>query len=207
MIVGFKNILVVVLLLLVLPAFAQLEVGAKAGVNYGNVQISKIENTNISEMLVDNHAGFHFGLFARIDIIKIYLQPEFIFTQINADVNVKGANNVNSREKYQLNRLDVPLSIGLKLGDFRIFMGPVASFNLNPANAMFNDVYSQGSWSLMGGVGFNFWKMNVELKYEGAVTEYSTEASVKLGDEIHEVPLDVRNSQFVLSFGYTFGQK
>ena len=193
-------------MLLSWQGYAQLDIGLKAGINYGDVKISEIENPNISEIFVDNHVGYHFGFFARINIIKFYLQPEVLFTEINADINIHGVNNRQNSVGYKLHRLDVPFPLGIKLGSFRIYAGPVASFNLNSAAEMFNDVYKQGSWSLMGGVGINFWKMDVELKYEGALTEYASEASIKLGDEVHQVPLDVRNSLFVLSIGYKFGQ-
>lgn len=201
----FRNIVVAVFLLGLQSATAQLDIGAKAGLTYGNVQISNIENDNISEIFVDNHIGFQAGFFGRINIIKFYIQPEILFTQINANLNIHSTDNRYKSVKYQLHRLDVPFPLGVKLGSFRIYAGPVASFNLNSAATMFNDVYKQGSWSLLGGVGINFWKMDIELKYEGALTEYATEASVEIGDEVHFVPLDVRNSQFILSLGYKFG--
>ncbi len=205
MILNLRYILgFIFILLLVQSASAQLEIGVKAGVNFGNIQILNVDNSNISEMNVDNRLGFQFGLLTRINIVKIYIQPEVLFTQLNAEINVTGIDNRENSFSYKLNRIDIPFPIGIKLGAVGIFAGPVASFNLNSANQMFSETYKQGTWSLLGGVSVKFWKMDVEIIYEGALTEFANEASVKLGDEIHAVPLELRNSQFILSLGYKF---
>jgi len=119
----FRYIVAGVFILAFHSATAQLDIGLKAGVTYGNIQISDIENDNISEIFVDNHVGFQGGFFARINIIKFYLQPEILFTQLNADINITGIDNRYTSEKYQLNRLDLPIPLGYKIGSFRFIVG------------------------------------------------------------------------------------
>lgn len=183
---------------------AQLEVGLKGFFMQSDINLSALESVNVSAVEVKNKPGFRAGLSSRVTILKFYIQPEFVFTQFNAELKASNPEGLEASSYYLLHRFDVPILVGAKVNDFRFFAGPVASFNLNSAALMFDETWEKGSWNLMAGVGYALKKFELAVYYEWATGHYADNAVITIGDEVYDVPLTVKNSNFGFSIGYFF---
>lgn len=158
-----KASLLVFLLFSCVALQAQLEVGVKGFFMQSDISLSDLESVNVSAVTIKNKPGYRVGFTSRITILKFYIQPEFIFTQFNAEIKATNTDGLESNSYYLLHRFDVPILVGIKLKDFRVFAGPVATFNLNSAAPMFDDTWEKGSWNLMAGVGYSVKKLEFSI--------------------------------------------
>ena len=183
---------------------AQLEVGVKGVLMQSDISLADLESSNVSSVEIKNKLGFRAGTFARVNVLNFYIQPEFLFTQFNAEIRATNIEDIEKNSYYLLHRLDVPILLGVKLSDFRIFAGPVASFNLNSAAPMFEETFEKGAWNLMTGIAYSIKKIELGLYYEWATEHYADHANITIGQEVYNVPLTVKNSNFGFSLGYIF---
>ena len=169
-----------------------LSVGPKIGVSQGDVSVSNGFKGDESKM------GYHVGAFARINLPVIYLQPEILYT------NTGGSFQNNTfNYKTDFDRLDVPLMIGLKLGDiFRIQVGPIASYLINGnitavdggSTEQIVPPLEEFTFGYQAGIGLDIGNLLVDLKYESALND-----SIK---KFGQVNTDQRQNQLMLSLGF-----
>ncbi|GAB3016274.1 hypothetical protein GCM10027284_39220 [Cyclobacterium sediminis] len=168
-----------------------LSVGPKIGLSQGDVQVSDGFKGEDSQM------GYHVGIFARINLPVIYLQPEVLYTNTGGSFQ---DNTFNYDSDFD--RLDVPLMVGLKLGNvLRIQAGPVASYMLDGKVKASDGSSTQRiipptedfTFGYQAGVGVDIGNLMLDLKYEGALTN-----SV---NNFGEIPTDQRQNQIMLSLG------
>lgn len=202
-----KVVAIVFLLFSGVSVKAQLEVGLKATLMQSDIGLADLESVNVSEVTINNKLGFKAGLTSRVTILKFYIQPEFVFTQFNAEINATNTDGLEQNNYYLLHRFDVPILAGVKLSDFRFYAGPVASFNLNSATPMFGETWQKGSWNFLAGVGYAIKKFELGVFYEWATENYAERAIITIGNEVYDVPLTVKNSNFGFSLGYFFESK
>ena len=183
---------------------AQLEVGVKGVFMLSDISVSDLESVNVASVEVKNKPGYRVGMASRITVLDFYVQPEFLFTQFNAEIKATNTDGLSQNSYYLLHRFDVPLLLGVKLSDFKIFIGPVATFNLNSAAPMFDETWQKGSWNFMGGFSYTIKKFELGVYYEWATENYAESAMITIGDEVFDVPLTVKNSNFGFSLGYFF---
>lgn len=168
--------------------------------------------------------GFHFGAFARIKILGVFLQPELIFSQTNAAINLnpegfdlsQAASEVRS-SKITYNNFDVPVLLGFKIGPAHICAGPVATFKLNSGlddatKKLLEDIDAEDDMDVFTvtknatfgaqiGTGLTIAKkITIDVRYEFGLS--------KLGDKVtirdREFNTDQRGSQFIGSVGWMF---
>jgi hypothetical protein len=169
-----------------------LSVGPKIGVSQGNVQVSEGFKGDDSQM------GYHVGIFARVNLAAVYLQPEILYTNTGGSFK----DNTFSYDS-EFDRLDVPFMLGVKLGNiFRIQAGPVASYMLNgdiiarDGNTVLKYAPPSDDFTFgyQAGVGVDIGNLLLDLKYEGPLTN-----SV---NKFGEIPTDQRQNQILLSVGF-----
>ena len=193
-----KKLIVLLVVLVSLQANAQLlDYGIKAGVNFPTLQLSG--DTKISEINTTNGSGFHAGAMLRINLLLFYVQPELVYTQTNSDYMFK-LDGQDQTGTYAMQRLDLPIPVGFKLGPAAIFAGPVASFNLNAPDDIFNDSYKQATWGYQIGAGVKLFGFLAEVKYEGPFSDYAQGAEIA-GEYVE---LDARQHMWIISVGYFF---
>ena len=79
-----KLFAIVLVTLIALPAFSQIKFGIKAGVsttstvNGQSYNVTSGTNTYTVEAIKNAKYGFHGGVFLRLTLLGIYLQPELI---------------------------------------------------------------------------------------------------------------------------------
>jgi hypothetical protein len=155
-------------------AFAQFNLGLKAGLNYTTI---KAQNNEFDE---NGILGYQAGVWARIGK-KLYLQPEIYLGTKGSKIEFEsGGSNIDVKQKFTT--LDVPLLLGTKFGteklNFRIMAGPAFQFNLDDNSSAFNqafdpDFYKYRDFVTNGqiGAGVDLGSLSVDLRYETSLQD------------------------------------
>jgi hypothetical protein len=205
-----KKFLVLILIALItIPAFSQVKFGIKAGVSTTTVPTYNITGTgtNTIEALKNASFGLHGGVFLRLTLLGIYLQPEVLLATNSYEYTVNGGPNP---VKQTFNKLDVPVLIGFKAGPVRLNAGPVATVQIGTPKALIDDpnfdsMYKGATFGFQAGAGFDlFKKLTFDVRYEGSL-------SGKFGDSVtiggtggQTFKLDSRQPSVLLSIGWMF---
>ncbi len=168
--------------------------------------------------------GFHFGAFARVKIAAIFLQPELIFSQTNANIDMTPSNfdpatvaNQIRNSQVTYNNFDVPVMLGFKFGPAHICAGPVASFKLSSkldaaTKQLLTDMQSEtdmdvftvtknATFGAQVGTGLTIAKkVTLDVRYEFGLSRLGDAVTIKG----HEFKTDQRQSQVIGSLGIMF---
>jgi hypothetical protein len=202
-----KFFVLIFVVLISLPAVSQIKFGIKAGAETTTIPTYNISSgTSTITALEDASWGFHGGLFLRISLLGLYIQPEAVFATNTFDYNVSsGAAPVLKSQTF--NRLSVPVLVGFKLGPLRINAGPAASIQIGSPEALVNDpnfenMYKGAVWGYQAGLGVDLFKrLTLDARYAGSLGEKFGD-SVAIGNQ--NFKLDYGQSSFLLSLGIIF---
>ena len=207
---------VILVTLIAVPVFSQFKAGIKAGVSTNSITMNKAvqltgQTTNYTvQALTNANYGFHGGLFFRLTIMSVYIQPEVLFATSENKYKVTNLTSTVATEVSQkLNNLSIPVMIGFKLGPIRINAGPAASVSITSPKALIADasqnltsVYNKMSFGYQAGLGFDlFKKLTFDVRYEGSLQKYQTQIENVAGTKF---TLDDRPNAFLLSVGLMF---
>jgi len=203
-----KKLSVIILVALIsFPAFSQIKFGIKAGAETTTVPTYDVTTgTSNITALEDASWGFHGGLFMRIKLLALYVQPEVVFASNSFDYTVKTAT-VSEVKTQQFNRLSIPLLVGAKLGPVRINAGPAAAIQIGTPEALiddpnFEEMYKGALWGFQAGVGIDLLKkLTIDLRYAGGLGDALGE-SVAIGGQTFQ--LEYGQSSFLISLGWMF---
>ncbi len=117
-----KKLLVIILAVFIaLPAISQINIGIKAGASTTGITMEDLKTLTSGstsytvEKLKGANYGFHGGLFVRLNISKLYIQPEVLFATQTYDYTVTNVQTeAESIVKQNFNKLDIPVMIGVK---------------------------------------------------------------------------------------------
>ncbi len=210
-----KLIVILLAVFLALPSFSQLSVGIKAGLSTTTLSMEDVKTITSGayeysvEKLEGANYGFHGGLFLRLKVTKLFIQPEVLFSSTSNEYKVKDLVGTTPEEivKQTFNKLSIPVIVGLKLGPLRVGAGPAASMLINSpkeliTNNDFETVYSKMSFGYQAGLGLDiFNKLTIDLRYEGSLKKYQNQIENKLGTAVN---LDDRPNAFLFSVGLMF---
>ena len=191
----------IVLLLLLSFFFAgtYAQFGIKVGANTTTLKITGDMLDNVK----DANWGFNAGVFYRLKIAMLYLQPEAYFSTVGG--NFKYGDDPANMELYDfnLNRIDIPLIVGVKLGPIRVLAAPVAFFTISSKSSLtdFDEAMKGTTWGYQLGLGIDlFKKLTFDARYEGSISDFTE--SVEIGG----TPLEpsTKSSAFLLSLGWMF---
>lgn len=202
-IIAMKKLLITLIAILICGAsYAQFfMLGPRVGFSSSQTKINETIN-DIRYNTGEATAGFHAGLFSRITVGSIYLQPEVLFTNSGGEIELASKLGKQIR-RYEYNKLDIPVMLGYKLSkNFRIQAGPVASYllkadakeGLGDAYRDVKDNYEDSTIGYQLGIGFDIWRILLDLKYEGNLS--------KFGSKIGGFNTDLRNNQVLVSVGF-----
>lgn len=154
----------------------------------------------------EKNPSIQFGLFSRITFgsLKFFLQPELLLNmseiKIRIEDNLFGITN-SATGDHTLNKVDIIIPVGYKLGNFRIQTGPRLSIlskdKLNIFNSREQNL-NNFNWGYRAGLGVDIWKFTVDVNYEYASTQ--------IGDLIPIVDgsygFTATRNQFMWSIGF-----
>jgi len=210
-----KLFAILLTVLIALPAFSQLNFGIKAGVSTTSITMSDAKSitSGSSTYLVDKvksaNYGIHAGIFARLSISKLYIQPELLFASRSNEYTLSKVNSIvdSINVKQNLNKLDIPVMVGLKFGPLRINGGPVGSLRISSpkeliSNPNLKNMYASMSFGYQAGIGLDILKkLTIDLRYEGSLKKYQNQIENASGTKFN---LDDRPNAFLLSVGLMF---
>ena len=213
----------IIILALLLPvtfiANAQLKFGVKGGITSTSIKVDdviQIDNQDEFDQLVvkgkNAKVGFQGGVFARLTIVKLYIQPELLFTSTSGEIEVSAIggtqDGITKIREQKFRQIDFPIMVGYKAGPLRLQAGPVGTIMLSsdPALDMFEDIsvkeeFNGATWGYQVGIGFDlFKKVTIDVKYEGNLSKLAD--GVNIGEQNYN--FDSRNNQFVANIGIFF---
>ena len=204
----------VITVLIALPAFTQFNFGIKAGVNSTSLTMNDIVSvtsgtkTYTIEDVSGMNYGFHGGVFGRISISKLFIQPELLFSTSSTEYKVTDVLNTTVDEvKQKFNKIDIPVMVGVKFGPARLNAGPVGTFNITTPKELIDDpdfeaIYGRMSFGYQAGLGLDILKLlTIDVRYEGSLKKYQTKIENAAGTSFN---LDDRPSALLLSIGIMF---
>jgi len=209
-----RLLLSVIFSLTILSLNGQVEFGLKAGVSSldlasGDILVDKPGINDLKISVAEANYGFHFGIYSRIKLLNIYLEPGLIFNSSRVNYNIKegdfdsGAIETIKSEKYE--KLDLPLMVGFKTGFFRVYGGPVARLHLNSISELtevsgYGQKFKNATYAFQVGTGVDISKFRLEFSYEGSLSKVADHfvidgASYAFGEN---------PARFIASIGYKF---
>ncbi|WP_430971984.1 porin family protein [Sunxiuqinia rutila] len=185
-----KLAIILLLTSFLLPATAQLplELGLKGGFTSSKL------TTDLSQYNEESISKFHAGAFARVNIGRIYVQPEAYFNSKGGDLKDDGV--VNS---FDLKTVDVPVLLGLNLIKkgpvaLRANAGPVFSFvtkkELNSVD-FDKDQLEDNFLAWQYGLGIDFMMFTLDARMENGS-----------GDLYSGPNLESKSKSFIISLGF-----
>ncbi|MCX6320249.1 MAG: porin family protein [Bacteroidia bacterium] len=203
-----KLFAIILVVLIAIPAFSQIKFGIKAGIGTTTVPTYTFDGgANTIDALKTASYGFHGGVFLRLSLLGIYLQPEVLLATNSYEYNVKMGTNPAVLTKQTFNKLDVPVLLGLKLGPLRINAGPVATLQIGTPKALiddpdFKEMYKGATFGYQAGAGFDLFKtLTFDVRYEGSLSgEFGDAATI--GSQTFK--LDSRQPTVLFSLGLMF---
>jgi opacity protein-like surface antigen len=205
---------ILLVVLISLPAISQIKFGLKAGLSTNSISMDKAVSLTgqagqyTIQALESADYGIHGGLFMRLTLLGIYVQPEVLFATSEYMYNVTSPGSVTPVEVSQkLNKLSVPVMVGFKLGPLRLNAGPAASVSIGSPKELVNDadlkdIYSKASFGYQAGLGLDILKtLTFDVRYEGSLKKYQNQIENLTGTT---VSLDNRPNAFLFSLGLMF---
>ena len=194
---------------------AQSSAGVKFGLSTPDISPQKflVMDQGVPYYLISvehTNYGIHAGIFLQVQMGHFFMQPELLFNSSSIEYGLDSlyapdAGKVHFTGTYR--NLDLPFILGFKAGVFRIGAGPVGHMFVSGESGFkdYEGYYPDNdknkfSWGWQGGIGFDFWKLHFDLRYE---SNYST-----VGDYItfFGKPYDFAtdNKRFIGSVGLSF---
>lgn len=187
-----KLLFVLVLVGAVTLANAQspINVGVKIGGNFANIDLES-SDPSFDAGDLKSQFGFVGGGFVRINLGKISIQPEVLYSQKKFKEEAEGFTT-----EYTLNELDVPVLIGYDLVDaklvkLRLMAGPVASINLSNeigggdvdiSGDEVDELFESARFGYSVGLSLDVTKLTFDLRYNGSFSDTFDPEQIGLND-------------------------
>lgn len=190
-----------------------IEFGMKAGLNSidlasEGISIFTKDNNEFKLAFHEANYGVHFGLYSRIDLMGLFIEPSFLFNSNSVNYRLDnftegGLSSSIKNENY--NNLDIPVMVGIRLFFIRIYGGPVAHLHLNSTSDIFDiegydQQFKDATYGYQLGAGLDLWNLRVQLNYEGNSSNF--------GDHIifegNPYAFDNGSSRWIASLGVKF---
>ena len=194
-----KKILILLAIVCTNTAYGQLSYGVLGGVNASQIRILSLPaNMNASEVDLTASAGWHAGVFGRLQMLLVYIQPELMYTNIDHHMTYIDGNNELISSDVLIRRVDLPIQVGIIFGTGTLFVAPVWSAPIHSLQDVALVRPNQGTWAGQVGIGFKLSKLQLDLRYESSLTPFADE--LNLPGNI-TVPMDSRMGQLLFTAG------
>jgi hypothetical protein len=169
---------------------AQSSWGLRGGLNYNSNGEFLSEASEVYKNPKSN-AGYHVGLFKKIDLLGFFLRPELVYTSTSSSYN---------GDDLSMSKIDLPLNLGSGfIGPTYIFAGPSLQYVLSSEFAGVSTASSLKDITVGAniGLGISLNKINIDLRYERGLTE--KEMRFLTQKVYQEARIDTRQDQLILS--------
>lgn len=190
--------------------------GSVTRVSPNGTPIVNINNGKIvRDELVSNTAfgnGFQGAGFVRFIRGSFYLQPEIIYASKGGRFDfIDWSGNLLNRVDARFTAIDVPVLLGIRFRDARIFGGPVVSTALSQNTALNEGLkpyvvpdfdynyFNKPVVNSVFGLGFEFKSFFFDLRYESGIANIAT---TKIGPANNPRDFFFSTDQFIFSLGF-----
>jgi hypothetical protein len=185
-----KKAIIVLLLFASATMIAQKDsgFGIKLGLNYNSNGEYFRDAGNIAEDPTAN-VGYHVGFWGKVDLGKLYLRPELVYTKTKSDYD---------GDKFDMSKLDAPILLGLKvIGPLSVFAGPSLQYILDTDldGIVLNDVENDFTVGLNIGAALSLGNLGIDLRYERGLSNNEADFVGLSGTG----RIDTRPEQLILS--------
>ena len=193
-----------------LNGHSQLQIGLKAGLHSVDlasegVVLPNDDGEGLQLNFLDSKYGIHFGLYTRLTLLGIYVEPAFILNSTSVDYTLEQLGDqgpFQSIKNETYHNLDIPVMIGLKAGIFRLFGGPVAHMHINSSSDLidfpgYEQRFKDASYGFQAGMGIDLWKLRLEAIYEGNLSRFGEHITISG----QEYSFDESASRIIFSVG------
>ena len=190
-----------------IPLNAQFDLGFKFGVHSFDLNSPKdilFPNQEGSIKFTDAKLGFQGGIYSKIQIAGIFLEPRFMLHSTKVEYTFNGENGgiPSSVIEEEFTNLDIPVLIGFSPLFFDIYGGPVAHIHLDSASDLFNfsdygEMFDTANYGYRLGLGFGIGNVNVGLEYEGNFSAFGEH--ITIGGQ--EFSFEENPNRFILNLG------
>jgi len=151
-----------------------------------------INSELVSTSNTESEVGYQFGGFYRVNIDRIYVQPELLFSKIKTQLvfnDYNGVSGFNPLAQFEFNTLEIPVNIGYRIGNLRLMMGPSFSILLSGERSFLNEVekvtseYNRTNFMWHWGIGGDFQRIFIDIKYESGLSKTGESLSNLIGRE------------------------
>ena len=181
---------ILIVILGVNSIYAQSNWGLRGGLNYNSNGEFLSETSEVYKNPKSN-AGYHVGVFKKIDLLGFFLRPELVYTSTSTSYN---------GDDLSMSTIDLPLNLGSGfIGPTYIFAGPSLQYVLSSEFAGVNTASSLKDITVGAniGLGISLNKINIDLRYERGLTE--KEMRFLTQKVYKEARIDTRQDQLILS--------
>jgi len=184
-------------------AFSQFKLGVRGGFNIDNIRVDQ-NSSDRYQVSYESGLGFHFGLTTQLQISKLFIQPDLLFSTVTHDVTVEDIldNGMSEVGEQKFNKVDLPIIAGLKFDNhLKLGIGPVFTRVVSSKSDILDEEErKQATVGYQMVAGFDWKKFNLEARYEGNLRRYG--AGVKVAGTTYD--FDQRGNQFIVSMAYYF---
>lgn len=165
--------------------------GIKGGLNY-NGNGDYFESVSANAENPDRNVGYHLGIFGKIGD-KLYFKPELVYSRTKSSYD---------NDDFIMKKIDAPLLVGVKvLGPISVFGGPSLQYIVDTEfdGITIDDVNDDFTVGLNFGIGLNFSKFGIDLRYErGFSDNEATFINNNIGTGVVS-RIDTRPEQLIVS--------
>jgi hypothetical protein len=184
--------------------------GVRTQMNYGASQVKRIINSNgvdYTYATKEADVGLSFGVFTRLKVARLFLQPEFLVSDYNTVMKLSSIN-FDSIINLKQNRVDIPLLVGYSTRDrLRLYGGPVYTklleHNITSDEFLFRDIFNLttgGHWGFSAGFGFDMGQLTLDVRYETSLSRFGDSFQFRS----QEFNFDQRNNVVQVCLGWDF---
>ena len=209
-----RKLFYLTLIALLAPAlsYGQVRIGIRGGINSSKLKSSDEITAGDYKITVPNYAmlGYHVGLVGQVQLFNFFVQPELLYTVSRNDIKIFNLNqaapdNATSITQ-QLNRIDMPVLVGFKMGVFKLEAGPVATFLISDDSDLkkittYDMQLNRATVGFQAGIGLDVGKIALDIKYEGSLSKLGD--GINIGDG-NKMAFDSRINQLIVSVGLFF---
>lgn len=185
--------------------------GIKLGISTPDIKPADAKSIMTDSLLLKvNEAsyGFHGGGWLRLKFGNFMFQPEVVFNSSKTTYSasaIKGSAIVDSLKTESFKNLDMPLLLGIKLSSLRLHAGPVGHLHLSSTSELtdfksYSSKFASMTWGYQAGVGLDFGKLGIDLRYEGNFNNYGEH--ITIGTKQYN--FDKKPTRLLVSMAYAF---
>ena len=200
--------------------------GIRGGLSFGSFNLKDVANVVrvtssglpqtpfIKDNFLNNTQavmGYLGGVFVRITRGSFYLQPEVIYAKKGGKFDIlQSDGKLFKRVNASYTTVDIPLTLGIRFRQGRVFAGPLISFPLSfnkeleetlqiyTANDFKKELFTKPAFGINAGIGFEFKHIFIEGRYEQGL---SNAVDYELGPSSNPSRFQMLPSLFQITLG------